>query len=224
MRCTRRLENRALAAGCRYIAGVDEVGRGALFGPVVAAAAVLDPTHRIPGINDSKQLKAEVREELDAEIRATALAWSIAAVDSARIDLINIYQASREAMRRAVLGLSLCPDLVLVDALRLDLPWAMRQEAIIHGDAISVSIAAASIIAKVHRDRLMDAWDAVFPEYHLRTNKGYCTPEHMRALDQFGATPLHRKGYFPVAAVSLFPVPIDQQDETLELFGTQAGC
>lgn len=224
MRCTRRLENRALAAGHRYIAGVDEVGRGALFGPVVAAAVILDPTRRIAGINDSKQLKAEVREELDAEIRAAALAWSIAAVNSARIDLINIYQASREAMREAVLGLNLRPDLVLVDALRLDLPWTMRQEAIVHGDAISVSIAAASIIAKVHRDRLMDVRDAVFPEYHLRTNKGYSTPEHKRALEEFGATPLHRKGYLPVAAVSLFPVPIEQQDETLELFDTQAEC
>ncbi len=218
MRCTRRLENRALAAGHRCIAGVDEVGRGALFGPVVAAAVVLDITCHIPGINDSKLLRAEVREKLDGKIRARALAWSIAAVDSARIDLLNIYQASREAMRDAVLGLNLRPDLVLVDALRLDLPWELKQQPIIHGDALSVSIAAASIIAKVYRDRLMDAWDAVFPEYHLRTNKGYSTPEHKHALDEFGATPLHRKNYSPVAAVSLFPIPIEEQDEALELF------
>ncbi len=219
MRCTRRLENRAYAAGHHFVAGVDEVGRGALFGPVVAAAVILDPNRRIPGINDSKQLSAATREELAGQIRATALCWSAQAVDSARIDLINIYQASREAMREAVLVLSPRPDLVLVDALKLDLPWNVRQEAIIHGDAISASIAAASILAKVHRDRLMDEWDVVYPEYHLKTNKGYATPEHVRALNECGPTPLHRKNYCPVVAVSLFPSPfLETQDGRLELF------
>jgi ribonuclease HII len=220
MRCTRRLENRALAAGHKLIAGVDEVGRGSLFGPVVAAAVILDLSRHIPGINDSKLLAAEVREELDQKIRSSAVAWAIAAVDSARIDLINIYQASCQAMREAVLALAARPDLVLVDALRLDLPWDIRQRPVIHGDAISVSIAAASIVAKVHRDRLMSAWDALFPQYRLASNKGYCTPEHVEALRRFGPTPLHRKNYEPVAAVSLFPVPIERQDEALELFET----
>ena len=162
MACTWRLEKRAYAAGHRYVAGVDEVGRGALFGPVVAAAVVLDPASRIRGINDSKQLAPEVREQLAETIRRQALAWAVAAVDAARIDVLNIYRASQAAMREAVLRLQPRPDLVLVDALRLDLPPDLSQRAVLHGDARSVSIAAASIVAKVHRDRLMQEWDAVF--------------------------------------------------------------
>jgi len=221
MPCTWRLEKRAYADGHRCVAGVDEVGRGALFGPVVAAAVILDPALRIRGINDSKQLEPEVREELDQAIRGQALAWAVAAVDAARIDLVNIYQASREAMRDAVLRLDRRPDLVLVDALRLDLPWEMRQRALIHGDARSVSIAAASIVAKVYRDRLMRDWDAVFPQYHLAQNKGYTTPQHLQSLEAFGPTPLHRKSYSPVAAVSLFPVLPEEQNLTLPLFADQ---
>src|SRR5262245_39542627 len=118
MRCTSRLENRAYAAGHRYVAGTDEVGRGSMFGPVVAAAVILDPARRIRGLNDSKQLSADVRQELDEKIRGQALAWAVAAVDAARIDLLNIYHASRAAMRAAILQLDPRPDLVLVDALR----------------------------------------------------------------------------------------------------------
>lgn len=221
MPCTWRLENRAYAAGHRHVAGVDEVGRGALFGPVVAAVVILDPARRIRGINDSKQLTPEVREELAEAIRQQALAWAVAAVDAARIDVLNIYQASREAMREAVLQLRPLPDLVLVDALRLDLPWEVRQSAIVHGDARSVSIAAASIVAKVYRDRLMRDWDAVFPEYHLGSNKGYTTPHHLHSLEQFGPTPLHRKSYSPVAAVSVFPVREEEQDLNLALFSDE---
>lgn len=218
MGCTWRLENRAYAAGHRCVAGVDEVGRGALFGPVVAAAVILDPTRRIRGINDSKQLDPEVRERLAASIRQQAIAWVVAAVDAARIDLINIYRASQLAMREAVLRLEPRPALVLVDALRLDLPWDLSQRALIHGDARSVSIAAASIVAKVHRDQLMQEWDAVYPQYHLGRNKGYTTPQHLQSLAQFGPTPLHRKTYAPVAAASPFPVRQAPQKRNPSLF------
>ena len=221
MGCTWRLENRAYAAGHRCVAGVDEVGRGALFGPVVAAAVILDPARRIRGINDSKQLDAKVREELAESIRSQAIAWAVAAVDAAHIDLLNIYRASQMAMREAVLRLAARPDLVLVDALRLDLPWEVRQRALIHGDARSVSIAAASIVAKVHRDQLMQEWDAVYPQYHLGRNKGYTTPQHLESLAQFGPTPLHRKTYAPVAAASIFPVRQAERELTLKLFAEE---
>ena len=204
VRCTARHEKRAYKAGHQRIAGVDECGRGALFGPVVAAAVILDPRRPIPGLNDSKLLDPQTRQCLADQIRARAVAWAVAAVDSAWIDILNIYQASREAMRLAVLELEPQPDLLLVDALRLDLP--MAQQAIIHGDALSVSIAAASILAKVERDRLVEEWDHVFPEYRLGKNKGYTTPEHRASLQAHGATPLHRRSYAPVAAASLFPV------------------
>jgi len=218
MRCTRRLENLAYAAGRRCVAGVDEVGRGALFGPVVAAAVVLGSSCRIAGIDDSKRLSPAARAALEEKIRAGAVAWSVAAVDAARIDRINIYQASRQAMRDAVLGLDPRPDLVLVDAMRLDLPWEVEQRAIIHGDARCVSIAAASILAKVHRDRLMEDWDRVFPQYRLARNKGYGTEAHLRALREFGVTPEHRRSYRPVAARSLFPERTEERDEPLPLF------
>lgn len=220
MRCTSRRESQAYAAGHCYVAGVDEVGRGALFGPVVAAAVILNLSHRIRGINDSKQLPPEVRGELAEKIRSQAVAWAVAAVDAAHIDVLNIYHASREAMRQAVLRLQPRPDLVLVDALRLDLPWEVEQQAIVHGDALSVSIAAASILAKVHRDRLMQEWDAVFPQYHLGRNKGYTTPRHLQSLEEFGPTPLHRKTYSPVAATSPFPLR-EEQNLNLTLFADE---
>lgn len=181
------------------------MGRGALFGPVVAAAVILDPARPIRGLNDSKQLDAETRQRLAVRIRERALAWQVAFVDSARIDQWNIYQASRVAMRRAVLALTPAPDFVLVDALRLDIDCPQR--ALIHGDALSFSIAAASILAKVERDAVITEWDTVFPEYRLAGNKGYYTPEHCAGLDQAGSSPLHRLSYAPVAAASRFPVP-----------------
>lgn len=199
MRCTRYYERQAQRAGACRIAGVDEVGRGALFGPVVAAAVILSPERRVSGLNDSKLLSPEAREALAPRIRQTALAWSIAAVDAGRIDAINIYQASRLAMTRAVAALLPEPDYVLVDAVTLD--WGGTQLALTHGDGRSASIAAASILAKVHRDRLMRQWDAVFPTYGLAANKGYGTPDHLAALSRYGATPLHRRSYAPVAAV-----------------------
>lgn len=178
------------------MAGVDEVGRGSLFGPVVAAAVILDPKDRIRGLRDSKLLLADRREQLAERIRARAIAWAIAAVDSARIDQINIYHASRLAMRLAVEQLAPQATYLLIDAMKLD--CKIPQRSIIHGDALSASIAAASIIAKVERDRMISAWDPVFPIYGLASNKGYSTPRHLAALREHGPSPLHRQSFAPV--------------------------
>jgi len=202
LRCTLRFEKMAWAAGAKLVAGVDEVGRGSLFGPVVAAAVILDPAYRIRGLRDSKLLAPERREELALRIRQHSLAWALAAVDSARIDQINIYQASRLAMAQAVEQLACAPDYLLVDAVKLD--CAQAQRAIIHGDALSASIAAASIIAKVERDRMIAAWDPVFPMYGLASNKGYSTAHHLAALREHGPSPLHRQSFAPVWSA---PVP-----------------
>jgi ribonuclease HII len=196
LRCTLRYESRAWEAGAQLVAGVDEVGRGSLFGPVVAAAVILDRGYRIRGLRDSKLVPAERREELASRIREHAVAIAVAAVDAARIDQINIYQASRLAMREAVFSLQVAPDYLLVDAVKVDCD--LPQTAIIHGDALSASIAAASIIAKVERDRMISTWDPVFPEYGLASNKGYSTPRHLAALRERGPSPLHRQSFAPV--------------------------
>jgi ribonuclease HII len=225
LRCTLKFEKRAWTAGARMVAGVDEVGRGSLFGPVVAAAVILDPGYRVRGLRDSKLLLRERREILAERIREHAIAWAIAAVDAARIDQINIYQASRVAMRQAVLSLRPNPDHLLVDALRLD--CELPQKAIIHGDALSASIAAASILAKVERDRMVREWDPVFPVYGLASNKGYSTPHHLAALRQHGPSPLHRQSFAPVWNA---PVPqevlafmLEESGEALEELAAQAG-
>jgi len=196
LRCTLHYEKRAWEAGAQLVAGVDEVGRGSLFGSVVAAAVILDPAYRVRGLRDSKLLPPERREVLAGRIREHALAWAIAAVDAARIDQINIYQASRVAMRDAVRQLAPAADHLLIDAIRIecDLP----QVPIIHGDALSASIAAASILAKVERDRMMREWNAVFPVYGLAAHKGYSTAKHLAALRQHGPSPLHRLSFAPV--------------------------
>jgi ribonuclease HII len=196
LRCTLRYEKVAWAAGAVMVAGVDEVGRGSLFGPVVAAAVILDRGYRLRGLRDSKLLPPERRELLAPRIRDHAIAWAVAAVDAARIDQINIYQASRLAMREAVMRLQPAADHLLIDAVKVD--CEISQRAIIHGDALSASIAAASILAKVERDRMMCEWDAVFPEYGLASHKGYSTPRHMAALEKYGPTPLHRQSFAPV--------------------------
>ena len=202
LRCTLNFEKRAWTAGAQHVAGVDEVGRGSLFGPVVAAAVILDPAHRIRGLRDSKLLPADRREELALLIRRHCIAWAVAAVDSARIDQINIYQASRLAMLHAVQQLAPAASHLLVDAVRLD--CELPQHPIVHGDALSASIAAASILAKVERDRMISAWDPVFPMYGLASNKGYCTPRHLAALREFGPSPLHRQSFSPVWSA---PIP-----------------
>lgn len=196
LRCTLKYEKIAWASGAKLVAGVDEVGRGSLFGPVVAAAVVLDPCYRIRGLRDSKLLPAERREILASRIREHAVAWAIAAVDAARIDQINIYHASRAAMHEAVSLLKPASDYLLIDAMRLD--CEVSQQPIIHGDALSASIAAASILAKVERDRMISEWDPVFPVYGLRSNKGYSTPKHLAALREYGPSPLHRQSFAPV--------------------------
>ena len=188
--------------GFRSIAGVDEVGRGALFGPVVAAAVIL-PERMAglarAGLKDSKQLTREQREKLDRRIRKIALAVSVAEIDAETIDRVNIYQATRIAMLAAVHGLGLAPDHLLIDAMRLDHPCA--QTRLFYGDALSLSIAAASVVAKVHRDRLMRELDDVHPGYGLASHKGYATPEHRRSLAALGPCPLHRRSFAPVRAL-----------------------
>lgn len=198
--CTLYFERKARKLGFRVIAGADEAGRGCLFGPVYAAAAVLDPKKPIRGLNDSKQLTAAEREKLAVEIRSKAAAFAVAAASVADIRRLNIYHASRLATKRALSALSIQPDYALLDFLRVDLP--MEQLPLVKGDARSRSIAAASILAKVARDEAMLKWDEVYPQYGFARNKGYGTPEHLAALAAFGPTPLHRLGYEPVAAVS----------------------
>lgn len=196
LKCTLNYEKQAWASGAQLVAGVDEVGRGALFGPVVAAAVILEPGYRIRGLRDSKLLLPEVRERLAAKIREHCLGWAIASVDAARVDEINIYWASLEALAAAVKSLQPTPDHVLVDALKIDVECA--QTKIIHGDALSCSIAAASIIAKVERDRWMQDFDREYPLYGLASNKGYSTPKHKRILREHGPSPLHRQSFAPV--------------------------
>ncbi|WP_268624444.1 ribonuclease HII [Paenibacillus alvei] len=192
----------------QHIAGIDEVGRGCLFGDVVAAAVILPQGLIIDGINDSKKLSEKKRNELYDIILAEAIAWSVAHVDAATIDQINIKQAARRAMKEAVEGLVTQPEVLLVDAEKIDLPYA--QEAIIKGDANSQSIAAASIVAKVTRDRLcIGEWNDRYPEYGIAVHKGYGTKLHREQLLLHGPTPMHRKSFLS----SLFP-----EEEQLTLF------
>src|SRR5579862_3162077 len=209
-RCEGTLERELRARGFAAVAGVDEVGRGALFGPVVAAAVILSPDRPVRGLNDSKQLEPERRAVLAGRIRERAVAWSVAAVDAATIDWVNIYQASKLAMQMAVARLKPQPDFLLIDAVPLSIP--MPQRPLIKGDAQCHAIAAASIIAKVWRDDCMRVWDEVFPQYGLANHKGYSTPEHAKALEEFGPTPLHRLSFEPVRARSLFPIDLDPWD------------
>ena len=218
-RCESTLERELRARGFRAVAGVDEVGRGALFGPVVAAAVILSPDRPVRGLNDSKLLDAERRQVLDARIRERAVAWAVAAVDSATIDLLNIYQASRLAMRTAVSRLNPAPDFVLIDAVPLEL--RIPQRPLIKGDARCHAIAAASIVAKVYRDALMCVWDEVFPGYGLASHKGYSTPEHWKALRELGPTPLHRLSFEPVRACSRFPLDLTSQMDLFETAGAR---
>jgi ribonuclease HII len=196
--CGWKLENAARKLGFLRIAGVDEVGRGPMFGPVVAAAVILAPKCKLDGLNDSKKVNEKKRNELDIEIRANAVAWAIAAVDVETIDRINIRNASLLAMKRAVEQLALTPDYLLIDGVdTIDYPCP--QQSCIQGDGTSFSIAAASILAKVYRDRMMVEMDAQYPGYGLASHKGYCVAEHREALARLGPTPLHRKNWSPVA-------------------------
>jgi len=199
--CGNKYERAARLQGATCVAGIDEVGRGALFGPVVAAAVILPSDTRIRGLRDSKQLLREDRERLAKIVERKALAISIAEVDAETIDRVNIYQATRIAMASAVSRLSVAPDHLLIDAMRLDLECA--QTSIIYGDSLSISIAAASVIAKVYRDGRMRELDREYPQYGLASHKGYSTPQHLAALDKHGPCPLHRKSFSPVAQTTL---------------------
>jgi ribonuclease HII len=202
--CCTRYERDARQHGWQRIAGLDEAGRGSLFGPVVAAAVILNPRRRIVGLDDSKKLTSERRHELAPRIREHALAWAVAEIEASRIDAWNIYQASRQAMMAAVSQLFPLPDYLLLDAVEIDLP--IEQKALIHGDARSVSIAAASILAKVERDNRMMEYDQLYPQYGFAQNKGYGTPEHLEALQRHGPTPLHRFSYAPVREAGCWAV------------------
>jgi ribonuclease HII len=211
-KCQGILEQELRARGFQFIAGADEVGRGSLFGAVVAAAVILSPDAPIRGLNDSKQIEPERREVLAERIRERAAAWAVAAVDAATIDRINIYEASRLAMKIAIEQLRPTADFVLVDAVPLDLP--LPQQPLIQGDERCHAIAAASIVAKVYRDCMMREWDKFYPEYGFRNHKGYQAPEHMAALEKYGPTPLHRFSFAPVRRHALFsPLPRDRQME-----------
>ncbi|SFQ21829.1 RNase HII [Desemzia incerta] len=189
-------ERRAWAHGKEFIAGVDEVGRGPLAGPVVSAAVIFPEDFNIVGINDSKQLSLAKRNELFDIIQEKALAVGVGIKDAAVIDQVNIYEASKLAMLEAIEQMPIQPDHLLVDAMTLPLP--ISQESIIKGDAKSVSIAAASIIAKVTRDRMMEEYDVMYPGYGFPNNAGYGTKEHLTALEDLGVTPIHRRSFAPV--------------------------
>jgi ribonuclease HII len=195
---TRLVEDALGRVGFVHVAGVDEVGRGCLAGPVVAAAVILHPGRPIRGLADSKLVPPAEREQLAEVIRRVALAWAVAEVGPADIDRIAIHRASLESMRRAVVRLSPQPDVVLVDAFRIP-GLAVAQRGIIHGDRLCASIAAASIVAKVHRDRLMVALDGQDGRYGYARHKGYATPEHLAAVERFGYSGHHRRSFRPAS-------------------------
>jgi ribonuclease HII len=184
-------ERRLQARGFRLVAGVDEVGRGSLAGPVVAGAVILDPFRPVRGLRDSKLLTAAQRVELSRQITGSALGVGIGESDASEIDAVNILRATHSAMRRALEALRVEPDFILVDALTI--PGVGKpQEGLVHGDRLSASIAAASIVAKVHRDAMMERWHERWPCYRFDANKGYGTPDHLGALRRHGASPIHR--------------------------------
>ncbi len=196
VRAFRTLENSYRRMGFNHVAGVDEVGRGCLAGPVVAAAVVLDPARYVPRVCDSKTATALERQRLYEKITRTAIAWRVAAIEPAEIDLINIHQASLRAMQLAVSGLCPIPDCIIVDAFRIP-GLLMAQRAVAHGDARCTAIAAASIVAKVTRDRMMLELHSLDPRYGFDRHKGYATREHLNAVARFGYSGVHRRSFRP---------------------------
>jgi len=227
--CTRRLEARLQRQGWRLVAGCDEAGRGSLLGPLYAAAVILDPERPIRGVDDSKKLPPPERERLAVAIRASAVAYQIVAVTAAEIDTINMYQASRQAMIRCLSALVPSPGFILTDAMPLSRPGAepfpIPHRSVIHGDARSVSIAAASILAKVERDAHLTELDQRYPQYQLAKNKGYGTPEHLEALRRHGPCPEHRRTFEPVKSyfLPLFPFEPSQGETYVDSGGTAIG-
>ena len=196
-----RFEDEARLEGYDLIAGVDEAGRGSLIGSMTVAAVILPKDLYLPKLNDSKKISAHIRENLYAEIIEKAIDYSCVEVTVEEIDKLNIYQATLLGMYRAVEKLSVKPNYVLTDAMKLDFDGKIKSRSIIHGDALSASIAAASIIAKVTRDKKTDEWSKIFPQYHLEKNRGYGTKEHIEAIKNFGYSSIHRKSFNPVKSM-----------------------
>ena len=192
-------EKELYAQGIQLIAGVDEVGRGPLAGPVVAAAVILPKACKIPGLNDSKKIPKSKHKEIYEAVLQNAIAIGIGVKDNHVIDQVNIYEATKLAMMEAIGQLEPQPQHLLIDAMRLDLP--IPQTSIIKGDANSLSIAAASIVAKVTRDQMMEKFDREYPGYDFAQNAGYGTAKHLAGLDQLGATPIHRRSFEPVKSM-----------------------
>ncbi|MBQ3337741.1 MAG: ribonuclease HII [Selenomonadaceae bacterium] len=192
-----RFEDRAREKGYKLIAGSDEAGRGSLVGPVVVAAVILPEDLYLERLDDSKKLSAKIRETLYEKIISAAISYSCVEVPVEEIDTLNVYQATLEGMKRAVAALDVQPDFVFTDAMKVDF-GKIRTHSIVHGDALSASIAAASIIAKVTRDRLADEWATQYPAYGFEHNRGYGTLEHLDAIEKFGPCPLHRHSFNPV--------------------------
>lgn len=187
-------ERRCWEQGCQRVAGLDEAGRGPLAGPVVAALFIITPDFQCQGINDSKQLTALQRQRYFRELTNGSWEYGVGIIEPDEIDRINIYQASRQAMLQALRNLKTAPDFLLVDAMVVP-DTSIAQQAIIHGDALSVAIAAASVIAKYTRDQLMIEYDKTYPGYGFAKHKGYPTAEHYRALQQLGPSPIHRRSF-----------------------------
>lgn len=196
-----KFEAQLRAEGFNLIAGVDEAGRGSLVGPVVVAAVILPADLYLERLDDSKKLTAKVRDVLFDKITAAAISWNAVCVDVAEIDTLNIYRATLEGMKRAVAGLDVQPEFVLTDAMHVDF-GSIGTRSIIHGDALSASIAAASIVAKVTRDRLADDWAKIYPAYGFERNRGYGTKEHLAAIERYGATEIHRRSFNPVKSMT----------------------
>ena len=193
-------EHEAYQEGYKLVAGIDEVGRGCIAGPVAAAAVILPMDFYLPGVNDSKLLSEKKRLRMAVTIKQEAMAWSVVMISSRRIDEKNILQATKEAMRLAVNELLLRPDFLLIDAVRIP-DIDIRQYPIIKGDSLSISIACASIVAKVERDCSMVAFDHLYPGYGFSKHKGYATREHILALESFGPSPIHRGSFEPVKSI-----------------------
>ena len=193
-------EDKQRAEGFKLIAGVDEAGRGSLVGSVLVAAVILPEDLYLARLDDSKKLSAKVREQLYDEIIDAAISWNAVRVEVEEIDTFNIYQATLKGMRRAVEGLDVQPDFVLTDAMHVEFD-GIKSLSIVHGDALSASIAAASIIAKVTRDRLADKWALQYPGYGFEHNRGYGTQEHLDAIERLGASPIHRHSFNPVKSM-----------------------
>jgi len=211
-KCSWKLEAEARRAGWRLIAGCDEAGRGALLGPLYVAAVILNPAQPIQGVDDSKKLTAAARASLAPQIMAKALSFHVVSLSAAEVDELNVYEASRQGMIRALLALDPAPQFALTDAMPLERfagspRFPIPHRAVVHGDALSLSIAAASILAKTARDARLRELDRVYPRYGLASNMGYGTPEHLAALAAYGPCPEHRKSYQPVKdyLLPLFP-------------------